>query len=360
MNFLVYLTIVLAVIAIARLVRIFELASELRGEKQYVVNERDTRFNANSMLVLVAFIIGFFIWQIKKYSPLLLPVAASVEGAETDWLLNLNFAIITIVFIICNILLFFFAYKYAYDKNRKATFFPESHKLELIWTIIPGVALAFIIFFGLKTWNSITAEPEDKFMVVELYPKQFDWTSRYSGDDNELGYASYLKIDDTNPLGVDSTSKASWDDFIVRDTIVIPVNKRIKFAFRSRDVIHSAYLPHFRMQMNCVPGMITQMHFVPTITTDSMRAITKNPEFNYLLLCNKICGASHYNMQLPVKVVKQDEFDAWYESRKSGVIFPGKKAISQNNKKSESITPVVNNESSDVVMDSTSSDTTAK
>ena len=63
--------------------------------------------------------------------------------------------------------------------------------------------------------------------------------------------------------------------------------------------------------MNCVPGMVTEFHFKPTITTDQMREKTQNPEFDYILLCNKICGAAHYNMQMTIKVVEEEEYNKW-------------------------------------------------
>jgi cytochrome c oxidase subunit 2 len=85
---------------------------------------------------------------------------------------------------------------------------------------------------------------------------------------------------------------------------------------RSQDVIHSAYMPHFRAQMNCVPGMVTYFKFTPTITTAEMRQITKNPDYDYLLLCNKICGAAHYNMQMTIIVDSQEDYDKWMAEQK--------------------------------------------
>jgi len=64
--------------------------------------------------------------------------------------------------------------------------------------------------------------------------------------------------------------------------------------------------------MNAVPGMTTEFHFVPTITTDSMKAITGNDKSSYILLCNKICGVAHYNMRMNVVVTSPEEFKKWY------------------------------------------------
>lgn len=328
MNFLILIAIVLFCIAAGQIMKIFELSSAMRGEKQWVVTEKDNRLNGRLMLWFLIAFFGFCIWQFFKYKDKLLPVAASEVGVEIDWLLNFNFVIIIFVFFVTNACLFWFAYKYYGRTSNKATYYPENHKLELLWTIVPGIVLAVIIFLGLKSWTKITREPDgEEYMLVELYPKQFDWTARYSGDDNTLGFANYKFIQPgANELGVDSTDEKSFDDFLVVTGQELHLRKgtRVKFVFRSRDVIHSAFFPHFRQQMNCVPGMTTQLHFVPTITTDSMKMITNDPNFDYVLLCNKICGASHYNMQMKIVVDEPDKFNEWYKEAKKKVVFAGK------------------------------------
>lgn len=101
------------------------------------------------------------------------------------------------------------------------------------------------------------------------------------------------------------------DDVVTKD-FYLPVRKEANILIRSRDIIHSAYIPHLRIQMNAVPGMTTMMKVVPTITTDSMRThVMKDEKFDFILLCNKICGASHYNMQMPLIVTPPADFDAW-------------------------------------------------
>jgi cytochrome c oxidase subunit II len=91
------------------------------------------------------------------------------------------------------------------------------------------------------------------------------------------------------------------------------------FQFNSRDVIHSAYFPHFRTQMNCVPGMNTSFYMEPSISTAEMRGITKNDKFDYVLLCNKVCGVAHYNMKMKVVVDEPADFKAWLKGEKPAV-----------------------------------------
>jgi cytochrome c oxidase subunit II len=308
---LVFIAIVLFIIAMAQLMRVFELASELRGGKREAVNESDNRMNGRLMLLFMFGLFAFCIWQLFSYKDKLLPESAAKHGEELDWLMDFNMIIITIVFVITEIFLFYFAYKYYGRDGQKATFYPHNNKLELIWTTVPAIVLAVIIIYGLKTWNSIMSDPDPKSMVVELYSKQFDWTARYAGKDNTLGFSNYKLITATNELGLDTLDAANDDDIIIKNEFHIPVNQEISFKFRSRDVIHSAYMPHFRAQMNTVPGMVTNFHFTPTITTKEMRAKTGNEKFDYILLCNKICGSSHYNMQMVVVVDTEEDYKKW-------------------------------------------------
>ena len=326
-TFLIYVVIILTIIAVAHLVRVFELASELKGVKQHEITEKDNKAQAK---MWIYFTIGFFafcFWQLFKYKDKLLPVSASDQGVELDWLFNFNMIIISFVFIATNILLFYFAYKYYGKKEGVATYYPHNNKLELLWTFVPAVVLFIIIFLGLKTWTSIMTPASPDSIVIELYAKQFDWTARYAGKGNQLGTTNYKLITGTNPLGLDSTDERNYDDIIVRNEFHIPVGQDISFMFRSRDVIHSAYFPHFRAQMNCVPGMTTMYHFTPRLTTAQMRAETKNDKYDYILLCNKICGASHYNMQMNIVVDTPEEYQKWISSQK---LFFGNKTIAQN------------------------------
>jgi cytochrome c oxidase subunit 2 len=184
--------------------------------------------------------------------------------------------------------------------------------------------------YGLNTWNNITTPvaDEENPVLIEIYGYQFGWIARYAGDDRELGHANVRNIAGVNALGMDSTDASGWDDKIVRGEFHLPVNRPVQFIFRAQDVIHSAYMPHFRAQMNCVPGMTTRFNFIPTITTTEMKKITQNEDFNYILLCNKICGAAHYNMQMDIIVESEADFDAWLAEQKEFLPMDGKASLS--------------------------------
>jgi cytochrome c oxidase subunit 2 len=334
-KFLVYVAVVLTAVAIGYLARVFELSSALKGAKPHEVTDKDNKFMSRVMIVALMVLFFFVVWGLNSYIPRLLPEAASEHGVLVDWLFNFNWIIIFAVFALTQFLLFFFAFKYYGRKGNVANYFPHNNKLEMIWTVIPAVVLAIIIILGLKQWNKITAPASEDAIIVQLYAKQFDWTARYAGKDNTLGDSHYKKITDTNPLGMDSADVKGQDDIVVKNEIHIPLGKEVEFKLNSRDVIHSAYMPHFRSQMNCVPGMTTVMHFVPTITTAEMRKKPyvinlmaginarraergeKPVEFDYTLLCNKICGNSHYNMQMTIIVDTPEDYQKWINSKKA-------------------------------------------
>lgn len=124
--------------------------------------------------------------------------------------------------------------------------------------------------------------------------------------------------------------KAGEDDIMPNPKeLHVVVDKYVQMIFKSKDVIHSAYLPHFRAQMNCVPGGPNTFKMKPTITTKQMR-LTEGEDFDYLLLCNKICGASHYKMQIPVIVETQAEYDQWMAEQSTYVENPSSSENSNN------------------------------
>lgn len=124
-----------------------------------------------------------------------------------------------------------------------------------------------------------------------------------------------LMEQDIAEKGEESQYKHGGDDIIIKE-FHLPLRENVELLLRSKDVIHSAFLPHLRAQMNAVPGMTTRIHMKPTISTDSMRMVMNNPAFDFVLLCNKICGASHYNMQMPLIVESPAAYKTWLDAQK--------------------------------------------
>ena len=366
---LILVAIVVAVIAIGQVVRIFELANKIKGIKESDITDKDNDTQGKLLLTFgILFMASFFIMT-AKWNHLLLPVSASEHGVDIDFLMSISMGLIIVVFLITQPVLFYLSYRYRGRKDRTASFISHNDKVEIIWTAVPAIVLTVLIVYGLQTWSNIMDRSDLKdAVVIEVYGQQFNWTVRYAGEDNNLGASNVRFVGGINTVGVVSESAytkqtadiekniantkiqiaeelnankrvkkearlakmeakkntlsslisrtpkdllaAAEDDILVKE-LHLPVNKSIQLKFRSQDVIHSAYMPHFRVQMNCVPGMNTDFVFKPTITTEEMRIETGNEAFEYVLLCNKICGAAHYNMQLKVIVESEEDYNNW-------------------------------------------------
>ena len=344
---LTLVVLVLVAISIWQITKIFEL-SQPKKENTQVADDDDNRWNGKMMFAFLIFIYAITLFSFWKWGDVLLPEASSEHGLEYDNLMWISFAIIFFTQTITQALLHYFAYKYRGEKGKKAFFYADNDRLEAIWTIIPVIALAGLILYGLYTWTDImTVEENEDALVVELYAQQFNWKARYAGEDGVLGDANVRFLQDfdgKNLVGIDATDPNGFDDIVVQE-LHLPAGREVIFKMRSQDVLHSAYMPHFRAQMNCVPGMITEFAFVPTITTEEIRQtedikakvkkinairrensqelIAKGEEaldpyvFDYLLLCNKICGASHYNMQIKIVVETPKEFQKWIDNQQT-------------------------------------------
>lgn len=343
-SLLVIIVLVLLAVALWQLTKIFDLTQVgSSSDDSQVASDNDNNIQGYILFGFLAFIYIFTIYGLLKWGNLALHTPASEHGGLVDSLMNITWVLIFTVQVITQGLLYWFSFKYKGNKDKKALFFADSNKLEAIWSIIPSVVLACLILYGLYAWNNIMFVDKDEDVIeIELYAQQFKWTARYAGQDNVLGKANVRLIEGINTLGVDMSDPNSQDDIVVSE-LHIPKGKKVHFKMRSQDVLHSAYMPHFRAQMNCVPGMVTEFAFVPTYTTAEYRELPfmvekvaninklraeKSAElvtkggtaldpytFDYLLLCNKICGASHYNMQMKVVVDTPEDYKKWLSEK---------------------------------------------
>ena len=314
-NLLIALVVFLTIAAMVQLVRVNELLSEITNKDTNEVTEEDNNQNGILFIIIGFGFLAFVIWQMITWDHLLLPPASSVHGAEIDGLMQVSMTLILVVFFALTPMLFYFAYKYRGKKENTAYFFAHNNRLEVAWTVIPTIVLTALIIYGLRTWDRAMNPDVSDATVIEVYSKQFDWTARYSGADNILGDANFRLVEGRNTLGVDINDEKAADDIVVRE-VHLPVNKPVLLKFRSRDVIHSAFLPHFRVQMNCVPGLSTQFAFTPTKTTAEMKE-NEGEDFEYVLLCNKICGSAHFNMQMKFVVESEEDYNKWINSQKT-------------------------------------------
>jgi cytochrome c oxidase subunit II len=272
--------------------------------------------NSNIMVgfIFVGLCLGVFFSF--YYQPLYLPEASSNHGMEIDKMFNLTLAVTGIVVIITHLVLLYFVFKYRWNDNRKALYYPDNNKLEMMWTIAPAIVLTVLVLDGTKNWNAIMQPPPADAIEIELTGKQFAWNIRYAGPDNEFGKTNFRMISAENELGFDWEDSAGKDD-VMPGEIYMPVNRAVLLKIRARDVLHSVYLPHFRVKMDAVPGMPTQFCFTPNKTTKEMRAKLGNENFNYELACTEICGRGHFSMKRTVVVVTEEEYNEWLRKQKA-------------------------------------------
>ena len=389
MELLILLTLLLTIIAVAKVLKAKELVDEFKNVESDPISDAEIKTNALGMLVWGILFFAIVIWTLIAWDKYLLPSSASFHGDDIDLLFKITMILIFVTFFITHALLFWFVYKYYYKKGKKALWFPHDNKLEMAWTVVPAAVLILLVTYGMSTWGKVMyQEPTKDAVRVEILSEQFKWTTRYAGSDRVLGEVSFslygknsmgiatkiamedrlkecyesvekLRIDSNY---VDSLVKKGWnredgldevkdglknyrsninrikkmleeykvspllfdagnDDKVINsDTIYFPKGKQVILQLRSKDVIHSAYLPHFRVQMNTVPGMKTSFTFVPKYTSKEMKEVAakEGKQFTgYILLCNKICGASHYNMKLFVKVVEPSVYQKWLATQKT-------------------------------------------
>jgi cytochrome c oxidase subunit 2 len=314
--FFIVAILALGFLIVFQIAKASEYVSVLRGEEK--TRKQNNRVNAFLLLsFLILGIIGVFYCNERLEGKILLfGSAASDHGLLIDQMMKITLIITGIVFFITQIALFWFAFKYQESDNRKAYYYPHNNKLEVIWTVIPAIALTILVGFGIIYWFRITGDAPANARMVEVTGSQFKWEFRYPGKDGVLGKKFYKLTTAENPLG------QVWDDVNNRDDVYgsgemhLVVNKPVRLVIYAKDVIHDVGLAHFRMKMDAVPGMPTTMWFTPTKTSKQMAKETGRPDFTYEISCDQMCGAGHTRMRGTVIVESQEEFDLWMASQK--------------------------------------------
>lgn len=336
---IIALSIVLLVIVILQVSKLSDLYARIRGEE--AVEDRLNRNQGRAMLLFMVGLLALCVisaWWWKDYMMGYGPhKAASAHGDTLDRLFNTTLVPTGIVFVITHIALFYFAWKYKKVKDSRGTHWAHNNTLEVVWSAIPAVVMTYLVIKGLLAWNSVMADVKtnDAYVEIEATGYQFAWHLRYPGPDGLLGTRDFKKISGDNPLGQDWTDPKNYDDFHP-DEMWLPVGKKVRVRIIARDVLHSFFLPHFRVKMDAVPGLPTYFVFTPIKTTEEYRNelrnypeynVPKDPtdpeskmlweDFNYELACAELCGKSHYSMRRIVRIVSEDEYNVWLSKQHS-------------------------------------------
>ncbi len=336
---IILISVVLLVVVILQISKLTELYTRIRGEE-----EVEYRSNRNQGRAMLLFMIGLlalcvltaYAWKnyMMGYGP---HKSASAHGGILDDLFNVTLFFTGIVFVVTHIALFWFAFRYKKVKGTKGTHWAHNNTLEIVWSAIPAVVMTYLVIKGLLAWNTVMADigKDEDHIEIEATAYQFAWHLRYPGPDGVIGSRDYKLTSAENPLGQDWTDPKNYDDFHP-DELWLPVNKKVRVRIIARDVLHNFYLPHFRVKMDAVPGLPTYFVFTPTKTTEEYREeLSKYPEynkhkdpedptspllwedFNYELACAELCGKSHYSMRRIVRIVSEDEYNAWLAKQQS-------------------------------------------
>jgi len=349
----ILIALILGFLVLFQIAKATEYVAILKGEDKA---RKDTN-RINGFLLLAFLIAGLWgVWFChEKLKGKVLGAPASDHGERIDSMIFITLIITGIVFVITQILLFWFSFKYQEKENKQAFYYPHNNRLEVIWTVIPAIVLTVLVGFGLYYWFQITGEAPKNALLVEVTGKQFNWEFRYPGKDNVLGKKYYKNVDESkgNPLGQIWDDPANRDDIYTTGEMHIVVNRPVKLLIGAKDVIHDVGLAHFRMKMDAVPGVPTTMWFTPKYTTRQMRE-KYGPDFNYEISCNQICGKGHFSMRGTVIVESEAEYKVWLASKQPQYVAAQGFANGSGNTTTPAAAPATTDTSAKVPVNSTS------
>lgn len=259
-------------------------------------------------------------WSAGRYAPRFLPESASLHGVLIDRLLWGIVGFTYPAFFIVHLMLFYMVWRYYNGRVRSATYEIGRHALEWGAFIAISIPVFTIAIAGIYVWSvpvhGQTPKAGQKALEIEVVAEQFQWRSRYPGSDGKLGRYHYTLIGGENVLGLDFTDVKAQDDILpAAKELHLPVGALVTIYVRSKDVLHSLYMPHFRTHVYAVPGQKNKVMLVPTITTKEMRKKLGDPNFDYELACNQLCGSGHYNMRMKIIVETWEEYEAWVNAQ---------------------------------------------
>ena len=238
-----------------------------------------------------------------------LPPLASRHGAGIDAMLDYLLVTVGVLFLVGHIALAFLVWRAA--RQQRVTHRLASRKAEWVVSAAFGLLVGVVgevgvLAIGIPVWNEyFGASPPANAVLIEVTGQQFTWNVRYPGEDGVFGRTDPQLIDDTtNPLGIDRTDPAAADDIALLNEIAVPVNRPVRVRLRSKDMIHSFFLPRLRVKQDAVPGMTPEIVFVPT------------REGTFEIACAELCGLGHYRMQGLFHVLSADEFRSWLQQQR--------------------------------------------
>jgi cytochrome c oxidase subunit II len=237
--------------------------------------------------------------------PYWFPRLASVHGQRIDSLFMAVLVVSGIAFVLVQGALGFFVARYGENGRERAAYWHDNPRAEAFLLIGTAVILTILVFMGQRVWASIyfVDAPADS-LVVQVTGEQFQWNFHYAGADGAFGRTDTKLISSTNNIGLDRADPAAKDDVVTLGEMHFPVGRPVKVRLRSKDVIHSFFLPNLRIKQDAVPGMAIEVWFTP------------NRAGTYEIACAELCGLAHYRMKAALTIDEsQQAFDTWLRQK---------------------------------------------
>jgi cytochrome c oxidase subunit 2 len=231
------------------------------------------------------------------------PENVTVGGKDIDFLLNLIFWLTFIVFVATQSVYIYYLIKYRRKPGVRAQYSHGNNLLEVVWTTVPVVIFLCLAIYSNEIWGRLHRDPPPDTLQVQIVGYQFGWDMRYPGADGKLGMPDVKLMSTENKFGIRPDDPDAKDDFSSLE-FVIPANRPVQIVLNARDVIHSFYVPQFRLYQDAVPGR--------TITWVWFEVFKPG---NFELACSQLCGTGHYNMKAKIRVLPEAEYEKWYADK---------------------------------------------
>jgi cytochrome c oxidase subunit 2 len=237
------------------------------------------------MLVLIVTSLYYFIAQPYWFPPL-----ASIHGSSIDQVFGAVLIVTGIAFVVVQALLGYFVARYGQKGNERGAYWHDNPKAEAFLLIGTAVILTVLVFMGQRVWANIYfADRPANPLIIEVVGQQFNWNFHYAGPDGAFGRTDPKYISDTDAFGIDPNDPAGKDDFNAVSVMHIIKDRPVLLRIRSNDVIHSFFLPNFRLKQDAVPGMKIEIWFTPNTQNFGENA--------FEIACAELCGLGHYKMK---------------------------------------------------------------
>jgi cytochrome c oxidase subunit 2 len=222
-----------------------------------------------------------------------LPEQASSYAGEIDGMFHLIMWITGVIFVVVEALLLIFLFRYRHREGRVAHYTHGNNRVEVVWTIVPALICVLLALLSRRIWTEIKENMPHDAVQVEVQGEQFAWNIRYPGPDGKFGTA---------------------DDIVTLNQMHVPVGKPTVVTLSSKDVIHSFFLPEFRVKQDAVPGMTTRIWFEP------------NRVGHWEIACAELCGLGHFRMKGFLTVDTPEDFQKWLTEQAAAAAPPPQQA----------------------------------